>query len=136
MALFVDTGFFVALKNKKDKYHERAEEIADDILHGRMDRPYSSDYILDEAITLVRRRMKNHKTAVETGKMIINSKYINMIKVEKNLIEKAFESYIQYKDKDLSFTDWTSYHLIEQKALGGIISNDHHFEQIGIKMLK
>ena len=79
MPYFADTSFFLALKNKKDEYHGKAEEIVNEILHGRMDRPYSSDYILDEAITLVRRELKNHKTAVEIGKMIISSKFINMI---------------------------------------------------------
>ena len=136
MPYFADTSFFLALKNKTDNFHHKAEEIVTEILHGRMDRPYSSDYILDEAITIVRNELKNHKTAVEIGKMILRSKYINMIKVEKNIIEKAFESYEKYQDKDLSFTDWTSYHLIKQKGLTGIISTDHHFEQVGIQMLK
>ena len=136
MPILIDTGFFVALGNKDDAHHEHADELLEDLLKGKWGTRITTDYILDEAITLVRRRLKNHKIAVEIGRMIINSKYINMVKVEKNMIEKAFESYEKYQDKDLSFTDWTSYHLIKQKSLGGIISTDHDFEKVGIKMLK
>lgn len=136
MTYFVDTGFFLALKNEKDEFHQKAVEIAAEILHGRMEPPISSDYILDEAITLVRKRLKKHDTAVEIGKMIKNSKYVKMVKVDSNCISNAFESYENYNDKDLSFTDWTNYHIIKQNLLEGIISPDHHFEQVGIFTLK
>ncbi len=136
MPYFIDTSFFVALKNKIDDFHGRAEEIVADILNDKIERPYCSDYILDEAITTVRSETKNHEKAVEIGNMIMNSKYVSMKRVENNIISKAFESYKQYKDKELSFTDWTCIHFIEQKGLSGIISFDHHFEQVGIPMLK
>lgn len=132
MPLFVDTGFFVALQNEDDNFHSKAMDIAADLLHGRREKLYCSDYILDEAITAVRARTKDYNKAIRTGNIIVNSKDIEMVKVSDDIIKKALESYKQYRDKKLSFTDWTSYHLIKKKNFLGIVSPDHEFEQVGI----
>ena len=51
--LFIDTGAWIALNNKKDKYYRDAVKANKDFL----DKGYfyiSSDYVLDESYTLLR----------------------------------------------------------------------------------
>ena len=63
--LFVDTGAWVALNNKKDKYHSEAVRANKDFL----DKGYfyiTSGYVLDETYTLLRYDV-GHKRAVEFG---------------------------------------------------------------------
>jgi predicted nucleic acid-binding protein len=40
--IFVDTGVFVAYINKRDKNHERAVKIFEDILRGKYGKAYTS----------------------------------------------------------------------------------------------
>ena len=136
MTFFVDTSFFVALKNSRDNFHNQALVITANLLHGRLSRLLCSDFILDEAITTVRARTNDHKKAVEVGNMITHSKDVKMIRVGEDIISKAFESYKQHEDKDLSFTDWTSCHIIQQRGLEGIVAFDAHFKQLKINVLE
>ncbi len=58
MAIFIDTGLFLALYNAEDKYHQRSKELFKNALNGSLGRLYTSDYIIDEAITILLVRTK------------------------------------------------------------------------------
>ncbi len=67
MRLFLDTGPIVAYFNKRDRDHTTAFESFEKIYERRT--PYTklctSDYVLDEAITICRVRTRNHKLSVQ-----------------------------------------------------------------------
>lgn len=48
--IFIDTWAWLALSNKKDKYHEAAKEEYNDIIKNKLTK-LTSDYVLDETIT-------------------------------------------------------------------------------------
>ena len=72
MAALVDTGLFLALYDAEDLHHQRSKELIKNALTGNLGRLYTSDYIIDEAITVLLVRTKQHKIAVELGKYLIN----------------------------------------------------------------
>ncbi len=135
MPYFVDTAFFVALKIADDDDHERAEEIFADVLENKYGALLASDYILDEAVTFVRRRTRNYDLAVEVIKMITNSKWVDLKYVTKEEVEAAVVAYKKYNDKDLSFTDWVSVKMIEFRGLHGIVSFDGHFDKVNVSRI-
>jgi predicted nucleic acid-binding protein len=61
----------MAVRNSDDLFHERGRELMRDALRGEFDRVYTSDYIIDEAITTALMRTKRHDLAVDVGKYII-----------------------------------------------------------------
>ncbi len=71
MTVFVDTGIFVALRNAEDVNHQRSKELMISALNGSWGRIYTSDYIIDEAITTALARTKRHDIAVDVGSYII-----------------------------------------------------------------
>jgi len=130
--LFVDTGAWVALNNKKDKYHSDAVRANKDFL----DRGYfyvTSDYILDETYTLLRYDV-GHKRAVEFGaeiKSLQQMGKIRIVYINLDILGKAWEIFEKYSDKDFSFTDCTSFSAMEILGIREAFSFDKHFEQSG-----
>ena len=128
----VDTGFFVAFLNEKDTHHEDAQRVFSECLGGRDPKLITTDYVLDEAVTLIRRRTGRHELAVKIIEMINDSDWVELEFVDKEVVKKAVSKYVEFEDKELSFTDWVSAVQIDEMGYGGIISFDSDFDGIGL----
>ncbi len=128
MAIFIDTGLFLALYDLDDTYHQRSKELFKNALTGNLGRLYTSDYIIDEAITILMVRTKQHKIAVELGKYLIESPRITRLTVDSEVFNEAWTKFQSLKDKYLSFTDCTSLALAEKHRIKQIISFDRGFD--------
>jgi uncharacterized protein len=51
MAAFIYRDVFLALYNQDDRYHKRAVELIKSALAGSFGRLFTSDYVVDEAVT-------------------------------------------------------------------------------------
>jgi predicted nucleic acid-binding protein len=128
MAVFIDTGIFVALRNADDEFHGRSKELMKRALKSDFGRIFTSDYVIDEAITTALVRTRKHDLAVDLGKYIIESPRISKLWVDEECFEKAWRKFKEFKDKPLSFTDCTSLALIEKNGIKQIISFDRGFD--------
>ncbi len=130
MSIFIDTGIFVAARNKRDINHERAVELLRMVIKGRFGAAYTSDYIFDEAVTVALIRTGRTDIAIDIGKFILSSKKIRMIVVDKYIFRRAWSIFIKHRDKRLSFTDATSIAIIQTYKIDYIMSFDSHFDGI------
>ena len=128
MAVFVDTGIFVALRNADDDFHARSKELMKRALKGEFGRLYTSDYVVDEAITTALVRTKRHELAIDLGKYIIESPRITKVWVGEDSFNEAWIKFGVLKDKPLSFTDCISLALIEKSGMKQIMSFDCGFD--------
>src|SRR3972149_8900284 len=128
MAVFVDTGIFVALRNADDDFHARSKELMKRALNGEFGRLYTSDYLVDEAITTALVRTKRHELAIDLGKYIIESPRITKVWVGEDSFNESWLKFGVLKDKPLSFTDCTSIALIEKSGMKQIMSFDCGFD--------
>lgn len=128
MAVFIDTGAFLALYDADDSYHQKSQELIKSALMGTLGRLYTSDYIIDEAITTLLVRTKKHATAVELGKYLIDSPRIAKLTVDKDTFSASWAKFRSLKDKGLSFTDCTSLALAEKHHIKQIMSFDCGFD--------
>ena len=128
MAALVDTGLFLALYDAEDLHHQRSKELIKNALTGNLGRLYTSDYIIDEAITVLLVRTKQHKMAVELGKYLIESPRINRLAVDNDVFASAWKKFQSLKDKTLSFTDCTSLALVEKHGIKQMMSFDCGFD--------
>jgi len=131
--LFIDTGAWVALNNKKDKYHQDAVKANRDFLDGGYFY-ITSDYVLDETYTLIRLDV-GHKRTVEFGYEINDlrkKKKINVFHVNQVILDKAWNIFEKYSDKDFSFTDCSSFAVMEMLKINEAFSFDKHFDQYGL----
>lgn len=131
--VFVDTSGWVALKHKGDSLWQAATRLNRSLLT-KKSRYVTSNFVLDEAYTLLRLRAGHH-IAVELGEEIANSRLITVVHVSPMLEDEAWQIFKRYDDKEFSFTDCTSFAIMRQRNISEAFTNDHHFEQFGYQVL-
>lgn len=130
MKLFVDTAAWLALNDKNDQYHKEAMAKSLEIKAKKIEL-ITSEYILDESITLIRYRV-SHQAAVIFGDSLFKSRIVKIVDITEGDRLKAWEIFKKYDDKELSFTDCTSFVLIKNLKLQKAFTFDKHFQQIGV----
>ena len=108
--LFVDTWGWLALGHRKDTFHEKVEKVFQRIQADKIP-VYTSEYILDELITLLFRR----ETYAEAVNFIDNlfvadkNSELKIEKISKQRFVKSWQLRKSLHDKPkVSFTDITS----------------------------
>ena len=124
----MDTGIFLALYDADDRYHERSKQLIKNSLKGHFGRMFTSDYILDEAITTTFVRTKQHAVAVKLGKYVIESPRVTKLVVDQETFHISWRKFQTLDDKNLSFTDCTSIVLSEKHGIKQIMSFDSGFD--------
>ena len=132
--ILVDTSGWVALFVVNDQNHKKAVSIFEDIKSSKA-LIYTSDYIIDEAITTILAR-GNHKQSVLAGEAFFTSKIIKIIHVSADYFQSTWELYQKYKDKMFSFTDVTSFVIMKNLGIRKAFAFDREFIQAGIELIE
>jgi len=134
MAVFIDTGIFVAVRNRKDRNHQRARELMKRALMAEFGVIHTSDYVVDEAVTTALARTRNHQIAVNTGRYILDSERIEKLAISREDFNLAWSKFETVKDRFLSFTDCTCLALMERRGIERIMSFDSHFDGLAERL--
>ncbi len=102
--VFVDTGVFVARFHKGDDRHAEAMACVKDLVEGRTSW-VTSDYVVDETLTLLSRRLKTFEVVKEFGASIIDSQLITMLWATPKDFSAAWELFKRFGPNGVSFTD-------------------------------
>lgn len=128
--LFVDTGGWVALFNSTDRDHSRAVDYWHEIREER--RPLlTTNYVLDETYTLIRRTRAGLAGAVDFHELVTKSQIVEIEEIDSRLRSRAWQLFTRYDDKVLSFTDCTSFALLQARGLFEVFAFDGDFAQVG-----
>lgn len=131
--VFADTSFLVSYYNEHDNNHNNARTITKS-LEGENILWVISDYIFDEFLTVLLVR-RNKQFAIEIGQAILDDPNIGVIKIEKDIFNKAWKLFRRNKNQAWSFTDSTSYIIIKKLKITEAVSFDKHFREFGVKLL-
>jgi uncharacterized protein len=132
--LFVDTWGWLALRDRKESQHEKVKEFYSRS-RARKAIIYTSDYVLDETITLLFRRLPYRTARGSLAKIeeAIKGGYLKVGWITPDQFEQAKELRFKYQDKPkISFTDFTSMVLMKEHGIDAIITEDEHFEHVGM----
>ena len=132
MRLFVDTSAWLALNDRNDQYHKRAVAKSSEIKSQRIEL-VTSEYVIDESITLIRYRV-SHGAAVVFGDSLFRASIVRVLDVTEADRLKAWEMFKRYRDKEFSFTDCTSFVLMQGMRLRKSFTFDNHFKQMGFEL--
>ena len=126
MRVFIDSSGFLALMDRSDPFHPAARDIAThpDVTHAQH---YTSNFVVDEACTLVRART-SHADAAKFLRSLKTSGTV-VLRVTPSIEAEAERIFLRHDDKDFSFTDCTSFALIDAKKLEAFLAFDRHFRQ-------
>ncbi len=122
-AVYADTGYWVALVDESDALHPRAVAIDE----AYRDWPFvSSDFVLSETVTLLRRRSETQK-ATDFGRRLIDGRIGTLLRTELQDWAVGLSLIDQFPQQRLSFADATSIALVRRLDIPKIAAFDKHF---------
>jgi len=131
--LFVDTGGWMAMADVKDPVHVTSAKARDHWLEqgGVL---ATSNYVLDETLTLIRIRLGIEPTE-KWWTMISESPRCHVEWVSPERVAKAIRWFFKWKDQSFSFTDCTSFIIMRELGIEKVLTGDRHFNTAGFQIL-
>lgn len=130
--IFVDTSFWVALRNRRDGRHQDAGKLLR-CYAGRV--LVTSNQIRGETWTYLRRRA-GHAAAVAFLDALENSPRIQIILAEESHEKTALRWLRQHDEREYSFVDATSFALMRAHRLSDAFAFDGDFTAAGFIELR
>ena len=125
--IFVDTSAWYALYSRRDANHSAAA-IA---VRSFQDPLVTSDYVVDETLTLLRARGENAR-AIAFGRRMMAGRTVRVLRIEDQDFADAWNIFHGFQDKEWSFTDCTSRVVMQRLGIQYAFTFDDHFRQFGI----
>jgi uncharacterized protein len=124
--IFVDTSAWYAASVRDDVDYNRAREF----LASFQDELITTDYIIDETLTLLRAR-RHEQLAQALGSDLFGNDAEITHYLTSDEIKSAWAVFQKFSDKEWSFTDCTSKIVMERLGIKTAFTFDHHFKQFG-----
>ena len=124
--VFVDTGAWYAYVDKSDANHSAALRLVQ-----ALTRPLvTTNYVFDETVTLIQAHL-GHSAASLFGQKLRQEQIARLLRITEQQEQQAWEIFVRHHDKGFSFTDCTSFALMEELRLDTAFAFDIHFRQYG-----
>jgi len=131
-ALFVDTAGWAMLADAADPRNDEACAFRDRWLEqGGM--LVSSDYVMDETLTLLRMQL-GLRAAERWWNQVEGSARVRWEWIDPARAERARQWFFRWRDKNLSFTDCSSFVVMKQLRIRDVLTRDRHFRQAGFEI--
>ena len=130
-SVFADTWGWLALGHRRDPSHDEIKTLYKELRSGRA-LFYTTDYVLDELVTLLFRR-ESFEEASRFMDGIFQAAEQGQLTVERITSERftvAWRLRKRFHDKPwISFTDLTSMTIMEERGIKKVLTEDENFVQ-------
>jgi predicted nucleic acid-binding protein len=128
-AVFVDTGAWVALRYRRDQYHERARKLAERLHRDRLGL-VTTEWVLAEAVTLLKARgAVDHALAL--GEAILSGRLGHLVESTAERRGRAWELFVRYRGRRVGWVDCASFAVMEELGLRRFFGFDDDFVRAG-----
>ncbi len=127
---FVDTFYVVALVNKRDEFHEKANELVFEFDNQPL---LTTDAVLLEIGNSLARN--NKQKSIEVISQFISAEEIEIVRLDETLFNKAFDLYKNHADKSWGLVDCISFVVMKEQNITDALTCDKHFAQAGFRAL-
>jgi predicted nucleic acid-binding protein len=128
--IFVDTTVWVSGIDSSDALHEDGSAVLEALAEGRLASAVTTDFVLDETLTLLKRRGGKPEAIARAVDSILSSAVVDLIYVDEALFGQALHTYKKYEK--LSFTDAVTLTVMQRRKIREIFSHDTDFDMKGI----
>jgi predicted nucleic acid-binding protein len=133
--VFMDSAGFLALWDTGDEHHTAASRLQEE-LAGNRRRFLTTEYIVDETITLLLIR-HSHTAAADFLDTVERSEALRLEWIGPERFHAAAGLFRRHADKQWSFTDCVSFMIMRELRIRDAFTTDHHFRQAGfVPLLK
>jgi uncharacterized protein len=130
--IFVDTSFWVALRNRRDSWHESAVLLLDQHHTGPL---VTTNQIRGETWTFLRRRA-GHAAAVDFLDVVKSSPRVRLIFISEELEAEAERWLRRHDEREYSFVDATSFAVMKALKVKEALAFDGDFAAAGFRELR
>lgn len=130
--IFIDTGAFLARYLPRDQHHEQAQRGWVELDRERY-RCYTSNFVIDEFLTLLARR-SHYAFAAERAHRVYGSRKLEILRPDAEDEREAVKLFEQFADQEVSFTDCVSFALMRRYRLQIAFAFDRHFRDAGFAL--
>ncbi len=131
-ALFVDTGALVARVLPRDQYY-RASGRGWNTLEDIEVKLFSSEHVLDEAVSLLSRQAGGDYAA-RWARDHLASEEIAWLNAGPDDWQEALRLLQKFSDQKVSCTDCLSFALMRREGISAVFGFDQHFELAGFEL--
>ena len=129
--VFVDTSAWFALANRGDRDHESMRAV----LESHEGRLVTSNFVLDETITLCRLRL-GHASAVRVGTGLRSGQIADVVRATTADENAAWTLFEQRADQRYSFTDCVSFAMMRRMKIDAAAALDEDFDRERFTVLR
>lgn len=133
-ALFVDTWGWMALGHRQEPRHQEVTRLYQDH-RGRGTPIYTSDYVLDELVTLLFRR-EIYSEAFRFVDGIFGAASLGHLVIERvtpDRFSTTWDLRMRLQDKPrISFTDLSTMVIMQELSIQQVLTEDEHFMHVGL----
>jgi len=130
--IFVDTSFWVALRNRRDGRHDEASELFRRVADRGL---VTSNQVRGETWTFLRRKA-GHGSAVGFLDAVERSERIRVVSVEPELETAALRWLRHHDEREYSFVDATSFAVMRSLRIREALAFDGDFSAAGFVELR
>jgi len=129
--IFIDTSAFYALEVEDDINHLKALRfMRDELSTGKYGALITTDYVLDECLTLFRMRY-GVDPALKFYDKVMASESLKVIWIDEELFSKSLEYFKRNNKLRWSFTDSISFTVMKELGIKEAFTFDRNFEEAG-----
>lgn len=130
--IFVDTSYWVALRNRRDANHTNARLLLESTRSSTL---ITTNHVVGETWTFLRRRA-GHESAIEFLEVMNRSNRLVVEHVTAALEDKALRWLRRHDEREYSFVDATSFQVMNGSRLETALAFDGDFTAAGFVELR
>lgn len=123
--IFVDTSAWAAFFRATDSRHAAAVDWD----RQNKEQLVTSDYVVDELLTLIKSRF-SPRAAIQAGESLWSEAACRLVYLTPEDIQAAWKIFQSHRDKGWSFTDCSSFALMQRLRISTSFAFDRHFSQM------
>lgn len=125
--IFVDSSFFIAIRNPRDARHEHALAVLAQVGTSQL---VTSNHVRGETWTFLRRKM-GHTAAVGFVDTLRRSSATDVVHIEPEMEARAWAWLRKHDERSYSFVDATSFALMRSLKIREALTFDGDFAAAG-----
>ena len=130
--IFVDTSFWIALRNRRDPHHEEAVALLSQLSDAPL---VTSNHVRGETWTYLRRRA-GHGAAVGFLDAVERSPRVRVLTIDAKREDEALRWLRRHDEREYSFVDATSFALMRSSKIRQALAFDGDFSAAGFVELR
>jgi predicted nucleic acid-binding protein len=130
--IFVDTSFWIALRNPRDRRHPEATSLLSSVAEMHL---VTSNHVRGETWTFLRNRV-GHRSAVACLEAMDGSPRLEIVHVPETMEAVAVAWLRRHDERRYSFVDATSFALMRSMKIKDALAFDGDFTAAGFRELR